>query len=149
MNNINFYRTKMELPAKTGKTVYFYNDLVFAEYENLFFKFYFDDGTYSRVEITVKELLKHLPEKEFFLCNRTAIINICRYKSYDMRKCEILMDNGKNVHLSSRKMKAFSKNREKLHDISHPCTNRHICTNENCPDRLRFCSPVITDDFSL
>jgi len=83
MNTIRFYRTKMELPAKTGKTVYFYSDLVFAEYENRFFMLYFADGTDSRVEIKVKELLKHLPEKVFFLCSRKAIINICRYKRYD------------------------------------------------------------------
>ena len=136
----------MEVRTEKGQTVYFYADLVLAEYENLFFKLYFTDGKDYRVEITVKELLEKLPPKAFFLCSRNTIINICRYSSSDALENEIWMDNGMKVNASSRKMKEFIKHKDSLPGISLPCPNSHTCSNENCPERLMFCLPKKEDD---
>ena len=138
----------MEVPTQTGEAIYLYSDLVFATYENLFIKLYFTDGMSYKVEMSVKQLLQNLPQRAFFLCSRNTIINVCRYRSYDALEYEILMDNGMKVNVSSRKMTAFRKHKYSLPTMSLPCANSDTCVNENCPDRLLFCSPEKPDDFS-
>ena len=143
---IKFHPLKMEIPIQKGEVAYAYGDLVVAEYENLFMKFYFVDGKTYKAEITLKRLLDNLPPQVFFQCNRNAIINICRYKSYGLFTSTIVMENGQELRLSARRIKAFRHQKKGLTRISTPCKEKSEYSSESCSGRSLFCRLKKPDD---
>jgi len=105
----------MEIPFKNGEVVLYYSDLIYAECDKPSCKLYFegDKNIYS-IEISLRQLLENLPCKPFFQCNRQNIINLCRYKSYNTKPPVIVMNNGKELSLSFRKIAGFRRQKSGL-----------------------------------
>jgi len=136
---IKFYRLKMEIPVKNGEISRYYSKLVYVEHDKPFCKFYFEnEEIVYMVEITIKRLMENLPPKVFFQCNRQTIINIGCYSEYCEKPPKIVMNNGKELNLSYRKIATFKKQKAELVGISPLCNRCYSCPDENCFDLLSY-----------
>ena len=130
---IKFHHFNMEILIENGEAIFDYADLMYVECDKPLCKLYFvNEETAYSVEISLKRLLENLPQNVFFQCNRQNIINICHYKKFTAKPPVIVMNNGKKLILSQRKLVAFRKQKACLQHISP-------CSIENCPNRLPIC----------
>jgi len=136
---IKFYRLKMEIPVKNWEIARYYSKLMYIEHDKPFCKFYFEnEKIVYMVEITLKRLMENLPPKAFFQCNRQTIINIGYYRNYCEKPPTIIMDNGKELNLSYRKITTFKKQKAELVGISPLCNRCYSCSDNNCLDLLTY-----------
>jgi len=136
---IKFYRRKIEISTNDGEIARYYSDLMYAKYKDPYCWLHFSGGAKYRVEVSIRYLLKNLPSKPFFRCNRTDVINICYYREYKENPAMLILDDGAEFGLSIRNNTNFKRQKALLKRISpicHPCLENK---NENCPDFLMFC----------
>ena len=138
-SEIKFYRRKMIIPTSNGEVACYYSDLMYAKYEDPYCWLHFFGGAKYTVEVSVTCLLKSLPEKPFFRCNRTDIINLCYYAGYEDKSAMVILEDGTKFRLSVRKYTDFKKQKADLKRISPPCYPCSDSKNENCPDFRLFC----------
>ena len=138
---IKFYRRKIEILTDDGEVACYYSDLMYVKNKNPYCWLHFSGGTKYKVEVSIRYLLKNLPQNPFFRCNRTGIINICYYNEYKDDPPTEIMDNGTEFGISVRNVANFKKQKASLKRISPPCPPCLDCKNENCPDFWLFCLP--------
>ena len=138
---INFYRRKIEILTDDGEVAYYYSDLMYVKYKDPYSWLHFSSGTKYMVEVSIRHLLNNMPQKPFFRCNRTIIINFCYYCEYKQSSASVIMEDGTEFRLSVRNIANFKKQKASLKRISPPCPSCFDCKNENCPDFWLFCLP--------
>ena len=139
-SKIKFCRRKFVIPIKSGEVALYYSNLMYAIYENPYCWLHFSGGEKYMVEVSVTELLKNLPIKPFFQCNRTDIINLCYYGSYEEEPSMVVLEDGTKFSLSIRRKPDFKKKKAELKRISPLCHPSSDSKNERCPDFGLFCS---------
>ena len=146
-SKIEFYRSKIVMPTDRGEEARYYSDLMYIKYKAPYCRLYFSGGAKYLVEISLACLLENLPEKPFFKCNRTEIINLCYYGGYKENPMMVVLEDGTEFLLSSRNIAKFRKKRANLKFISPPCPNCPNCNKQSCRDYWLFCkSPVSVTD---
>ena len=139
---IKFYRRKLEIPTYSGEVARYYSDLMYVKYEDPYSKLYFSNGEKYKAEVPLQYLMKNLPPKPFFQCNRSTIINICYYAEIRENPPRIIMDDGTELSLSVRNIAKFKHHKAGLKRISPQCHPSSDSKNESCPDFGMFCLPL-------
>ena len=129
----------MEIKTYNGVVARYYSDLMYVKYEDPYCWLFFADDDKYKVEVSIKYLFENLPQKPFFRCNRTSIINICYYAEFDKYLSQLIMDDGTKFELSFRKDEKFKTQKADLKRISPPCPLCVSCKNEKCSDFWLFC----------
>ena len=136
-SKIKFYRRKIVIPVENGEEARYYSDLMYASFLKPHCLLHFSDGAEYQVKISVRTLLKHLPEKPFFQCNRTDIINLCYYEKHDSEKQRLILQGGYKFGLSVRCNTKFGKKKAYMQCLSPPCPKCIDCNKEKCKDYLQ------------
>jgi len=127
-----FYRRKIEVSTENGEVARYYSDLMYFKFKDSYCWLYFSGGDKYLVEMSLKNQLKKLPEKPFFRCNRTEVINLCYYAAYIENPATVVLENGNEFNLSVRPNKGFKKKMDSLKDFSLPCPNCSDCKKGSC-----------------
>ena len=136
----------MVIPTNSGEIARYYSDLMYAKYKDPYCWLHFTGGDKLMADISATELLKNLPEKPFFMCSRTDIINLCFYGGYDEETATALLEDGTKFSLSVRRKSAFKEKKDGLKRISPLCHSSSGNKNESCPDNGLFCVPTTSAD---
>ena len=131
-SNIKFYRSKIVIPTKKGEVACYYRDLMYVKFKTPYCWLYFFGSDKYLVKISLTSLLRQLPEKPFFRCNRTEVINLCYYWKYSEDSASLIMEDGTEFCLSVRSNKGFAKKKDSLKFFSPPCPNCSDCKKERC-----------------
>ncbi|WP_106828185.1 LytTR family DNA-binding domain-containing protein [Parabacteroides pacaensis] len=137
-SKILFYDQKIEITLKTGFVSRYYDELIYVVYENLFCYLYFSDNKKLKADITLKNMMKNLPETVFVKCNRNTILNLCYCREYDKTINKIIMEDGEVFTLSRRNITDFNTKRKNLYHLSG-CINFNRCKKSNCNNKFVFC----------
>ena len=87
----------------------FYQDLMYIEFKNPYCRLHFSEGAEYLVDISLTCLLANIPDKTFFRCNRTEVINLYYYGGYNKELNEIMLEDNSKFKLSSRNIAIFKK----------------------------------------
>ena len=112
--------------------------MLYVTYKDPYCWLYFSGGEKFPVEISLINLLKKLPQKPFFRCNRTELFNIFRYNEYKENPARVVLEDGTELYLSVRNHKVFKKKRDIMRAFSLPCPNCSDCKNGSCRDYRLF-----------
>ena len=148
-SKVKFYSNKLVLTAKTGEVARYYSDLMYVTFFKPHCLLHFSDGAEYDVVISVGDLLKNLPEKPFFRCNRSDIINLGYYRGYDNEKGMALIEGNNKFDVSSRRRKNFKEKKDSLKCLSPQCLNCPDSKKGSCRDyRLSVSEPDSEDNRS-
>ena len=135
---VEFYRSKIVMPTKNGEVAHYYNDLMYIKYKDSYCWLFFSGGEKYTVDISLAELLKKLPQKPFFRCNRTEVVNLCYYSEFIENPAVVILEDGSEFSLSVRSNKGFKKKKDNLRYYSPPCRNCSDCKKGSCRDYWLF-----------
>ena len=130
----------MNIIVNNDENARYYSDLMYVKYINSYCWLHFAGGAKYKVDIPVSELLKNLPKKPFFQCNRTDVINLCYFESYEEESSMVALEDGTKFNLTIRRTPDFKRKKAELKRISPPCHPASDIKNERCPDFGLFCS---------
>ena len=138
-SKVLFYDRKMVIPIEIGIVTHYYGELMYILFDKPYCVLHFTGNTKYRVEVTLQSMIDNLPESGFIKCKRSAIINICYYKSFRKMGAEIVMEDGAKFKLSKQNVHDFKLIVRNLPNISPPCPACHSCKDNGCESRLAFC----------
>ena len=138
-SKITFYDRKMAIPVETGIDARYYGELMYIIFDKPYCWLHFTGNTKYRVETTLQYMMNNLPKAAFIKCRRSAILNLCYFKSFRKLPQTIVMDDGATFKLSKQNVLDFKVMMSRLSRISPPCPVCYTCTNEECASRIVFC----------
>jgi len=145
-SKIQFYLRKIEIPVEGGEVARYYFDLMYVKYKKPYCWLYFSDGAKYIAEISVRDLMKNLPEKPFLQCNRTDIVNLRYYRGYDDDSMTVILEGGKKFGLSFCNLEAFKTKKANLKYLSPPCLRCLDCNKAKCKHFWLFCKASTLSD---
>ena len=110
-SKIKFYDQQIDISVKTGFVVRDFKELMYVVYNSPYCCLQFKDKSYI-VETSLQFMSSNLPEADFFLCNRSTIIQLRFCKEYNRANATIVMEDGMKFRLSRRRKNAFMQIRE-------------------------------------
>jgi len=105
---IEFYRNKIVMPIKNGEVASYYSDLMYIKYKDSYCWLFFSGGQKYSLDISLAELLKNLPQKPFFRCKRTEVVNLCYYSEFRENPAVLILEYGSEFSLSVRTNKGLN-----------------------------------------
>ena len=145
-SKVKFYSRKLVINTKKSEVSYYYSDLKYASFFNPHCLLNFTDGNEYEVLLSVNDLLKNLPEKTFFQCNRSDIINLGYYEGYNNKNRMVSIEGSHTFELSYRREKNFNEKKETINCLSPQC---QICSDDkkgNCRDYCIFKIETVTKE---
>jgi len=139
---ISFYDRKMVIPIKRGVDACYYGELMYVKFDKPYCILHFTGSKKYKVEISLKEMMDNLPQNTFFKCKRSAILNICYFRSFSNNPPMITMDDGAKFELSKQNVQFFNQIKINFTRISPPCHSCYTCKYETCKNRVLFCHPT-------
>ena len=131
-----FLSNKIIMIAGKIEVARYYQDLMYIEFKNPYCRLHFSEGSEYLVDISLTRLLANIPDKTFFRCNRTEVINLYYYGGYNKELNEIMLEDNSKFKLSSRNIAVFKKKIEYLWKFWPPCSDCSDCDEQNCSDYL-------------
>ena len=113
-SNAKFLSNKIIMIAGKIEQARYYQDLMYIEFKNPYCRLHFSEGAEYLVDISLTCLLANIPDKTFFRCNRTEVINLYYYGGYNKELNEIMLEDNSKFKLSSRNIAIFKKKIEYL-----------------------------------
>ena len=117
-SKIVFYDRTMTIPVKSGIVNLFYGELMYIKFEKPFCILHFTKSRKYWVEISVREMMAHLPEAVFLKCKRSAILNLSYLKGCYDHPPTIVMADGERFSFSKQNVLNFQMMSSRLHDLS-------------------------------
>ena len=113
-SKVKFLSNKIIMIAGKIEQARYYQDLMYIEFKNPYCRLHFSEGAEYLVDISLTCLLANIPDKTFFRCNRTEVINLYYYGGYNKELNEIMLEDNSKFKLSSRNIAIFKKKIEYL-----------------------------------
>ena len=145
-SKVKFYSNKLVITTKKGEETRYYSNLVYASFFKPHCLLNFSDGSEFGVVISISDLLKNLPEKPFFQCNRSDIINLGYYMGYDNEKGMALIEGANKFEVSSRRRKSLKEKKDNLKCLTPQCLNCSESKKGSCRDYWLFSSEHDSED---
>ena len=138
---ILFCDRKMVIPDKGVMTPHYYGDLMYIEVDKPYCDLYFTGNIKYHIEVTLKELIENLPKAGFLLCKRSAVVNLCYIKRFNLKKNPptIVMNDDTIFMLSKKNKIELEKMLYSTSRISPHCTPCITCTDDECESQIVFC----------
>ena len=136
---ILFYDRKMGIPEKGVIITHYYGDLMYILVDKPYCDLYFTGNIKYHFEVTLKELMEHLPKAGFLLCKRSAVANLCYMKRFRKNPPTIVMNDDTIFKLSRKNKIELEEMLNRIPRISPPCTPCYTCTDAKCESQIVFC----------
>ena len=91
-----------------------YYDLMYIKCKCKYCRLYFRGGAEYLVYISLTSLAANIPDKTFFRCNRTEVINLLYYGGWNKALNEVFLEDDATFKLSARNIAAFKKKIESM-----------------------------------
>lgn len=100
---------KVIFPTKNGYSILKMSDIVFCKAEVNYSTIYTKENTSITIVSTLKNLEEMLPSKIFFRCHKSFLVNLDFIKTYDKHRDKIILENGKEIDIATRRVESFIK----------------------------------------
>ena len=108
-SKVKFLSAKVIMITGVIEVARYYQDLMYIEFKNPYCRLHFSEGADYFVDISLTRLLANIPDKTFFRCNRTEVINLYYYGGFNKELNEVMLEEGSIFKLSKRNIATFKK----------------------------------------
>ena len=138
---ILFYDRKMGIPDKGVITPHYYGDLMYIQVDKPYCDLYFTGNIKYHIEVTLKEMIENLPKAGFLLCKRSAVVNLCYIKCFNLKNNppKIVMNDDTIFMLSKKNKIEVEEMLKSTPRISPPCDPCYTCSDDKCESQIVFC----------
>lgn len=98
---------KIALPTQEGIEFFPLIDICYVKASGSYSEVAFSDKSISITSKTLKYFEDRLPEKVFFRCHKSFLVNLNHIESYSDKEKLITLSNGSEIPVSTRKKEAF------------------------------------------
>lgn len=133
-----FHHRKFVLAIETGFVSHYYGELMYIKFDKPYCLLHFTENIKYTIEIPLHYVMNNLPKAGFMRCNRSTIINLCYFTSFQKITSEIVMEDGAKFRLSRKNVLDFKLMMHNMPITSPPCSLCNRCTNDACEGRMFF-----------